>query len=218
MAKRNKRRNKTKQREIAIEPRMTVEKIAEVNVWLERMRLNADKAISLAERMSPEDMTEDNDLFWALAKYTENLEEVIIKLDDVNKKIYPALVEFDKDIWKNLKGMRSRLAHAFWNIDPKILWSTVTAEIPSLRDLLSTLIIKDHPIADSDAIEFIFKTERLLGLPDVTAQSILEAGSSVVMVTFRHDGTVMVCRVGHKGNRTILINSNFDGEFSMYGR
>ena len=197
---------------------MTEGKIAEVKVWLERMQFNTGRAVSLAERMSPEDMTEDNDLFWALAKYVENLEESIIKLDDVNKKIYPALVEFDGDTWKNLKGMRSRLAHAFWDIDPDILWATVTTEITSLRDLLSTLMVKDYPIADNDKVSFIFTTEKLLGLPDVDAQSALEAGESIVLITFRHDGTVLVCRVAHDGSKKLLINSNFDMALSLHGR
>ena len=85
------------------------------------MQVNAARAIKLSDRMSPDDMEECNDLFWALAKYTENVEESVIKLDDINKGIYPSLVELEQETWKGLKGMRSRLAHAFWNIDPQDL-------------------------------------------------------------------------------------------------
>ena len=110
---------------------MTKEKIAEVKTWLERMRDHAARAVSLSEGMSATDMDESNALFWALAKYAENVQESILKLDDINEGIYPELIELDGDTWKGLKGMRSRLAHAFWNIDPKILWSTVTEDFPT---------------------------------------------------------------------------------------
>ena len=34
--------------------------------------------------MSPTDMNESNDLFWALTKYAENVQEAVVQLDAVN--------------------------------------------------------------------------------------------------------------------------------------
>ena len=197
---------------------MTKERIAEVKTWLERIRDHATKAVSLSEAMSRTDMDESNDLFWALAKYSENVQESIVKLDDINKNIYPELIELDGHTWKGLKGMRSRLAHAFWNIDPQILWSTVTKDFPDLLALVSTMIVIDKPIGDQEPFEFIFKTERLLSLPDVTRESIVEAGHSIVVMVFGHIGKVGVFRIGHDGTNRLLTNTNFDGRFSVYGR
>ena len=122
IAKRNKGRRRQNKKHATKQPLMTEGMVAEVKVWLERMRDQAGRAVSLSERLSPSDMDESNDLFWALAKYAENVQESIVKLDDINKRIYPELIELDGDTWQGLKGMRSRLAHAFWNIDPQILW------------------------------------------------------------------------------------------------
>ena len=218
MAKRNKGRRKEKQSRATKRPSMTEEKIADAKTWLERMRSNAARANSLSKRMSPADLDESNDLFWALVKYAENVQESIVQLDNINKKIYPALVELDEDTWRGLKGMRSRLAHAFWNIDPQILWSTVTKIFPDLLTLLSTMIVIEKPVGDYDGFDFVFKTERLLGLPDVTAGSVLEAGCSIVVLVFGYNGRVGVFRVGHDGNKRLVINSNFDTRLSVYGR
>jgi len=124
---------------------MTVERIAEVNTWFERIIEHTTRAIALSDRMTYADMKHSCDYFWALAKYVENVEESVVKLDDLNPRIYPTLLELGEQTWKGLKGMRSRLAHAFWNIDPQILWSTVKEDFPKLRDLLSTLMVVEHP-------------------------------------------------------------------------
>lgn len=34
--------------------------------------------------------------------------------------------------WKDLIGMRNRLIHAYFNINPDIVWKTVTDDIPEL--------------------------------------------------------------------------------------
>ena len=143
---------------------MTATRIAEVKTWLQRIDDYSARAIVLSESMSPTEMDESNDLFWALTKYAENVQESVVQLDAVNPRVYPALVELSEPTWKGLKGMRSRLAHAFWKIDPEILWSTVTEDFPNLRALLSTIEVIDQPISDYETFSFNLKTERLLAL------------------------------------------------------
>ena len=77
-----------KKSQAVMQPFMTIEKIAEVKTWLERMQVHAERAISLSGRMSPEDVSESNDMFWALAKYAENVEESAVQLDEIKKDIY----------------------------------------------------------------------------------------------------------------------------------
>lgn len=207
-----------KKPQAAKQPAMTEEKIAEVKTWLERMRVHAENAISLSERMSPRDMSQSNDLFWALAKYAENVEESAVQLDNINKDIYSELIELDEQLWQDLKDMRSRLAHAFWDIDPEILQETVKTDFPLLFSLLSTMIVIDAPVGDNEEFSAIVNTERLLGLPDAEGDSVAEAGNSLVMMAFGHNGSIRVFRVGHVGNRRLVTSSNFDGQLSVYGR
>ena len=218
MGKQNRGRKKKKQSQAPKQPRMTTEKIAQAKTWLERMRINVFRAIALSERMSPDDMDESNDLFWALVKYTENVQESAKQLDDINSRIYPSLIEFDNDTWQDLKRMRDYLAHKFWDIDPHILWSTVTSDFLDLSALLSTIIVIDQPMGDNEKFSFDFKTERLLGLPDVAPGSVVEAGQSIIAVVFGHNGKVGVFRVGHDGTNKLVMSSNFDTRFTLYGR
>ena len=197
---------------------MTPENIAAVKTWLERMQVNADRAIRLSERMSPDEVTDTNDLFWSLAKYTENVQESVVKLDEVNKRIYPSLIEFDEKTWSDLKGMRSRLAHAFWNISPQILWSTVTEDLPKLLALLSSIIVVPNPVSDGEEFSVVFETQRLLGLPNITPDSSITPGDHIVALYFGHNGKIGVVRIGHDGSRKLFIQSNVDTKVSIYGR
>ena len=52
-----------------------------------------EKSIALSEQLDEKELDEDNDLFWALVKYAENVQECIIQLDNLNKTILPALDE-----------------------------------------------------------------------------------------------------------------------------
>ena len=217
MVKKRKNRKRQKRVQSAKCPPMTKAKIVEVKVWLKRMQFHAERALKLADHMSQTDMNESNDLFWALAKYTENVEESVVKLDEINSKIFPELIEMERDTWKGLKGMRSRLAHAFWNINPEILWSTVTTDFPELLALLSSIIVVDKPIGANEKYSFGFAPERLSGLPDVTPDSIMKAGGSIVVLVFGYNGKVGVNRIGHVGSRRLVVNSNFDTSFTIYG-
>ena len=186
---------------------MTKEKIAEVKTWVKRMGINLARAITLAARMPPADLQESNDLFWALVKYTENVQESAKQLDAINNGIFPALIEISEGDWRGLKGMRDRLAHAFWNIDPQILWSTVTEDFPDLYALLATLRVIDDPLDEDESFVFEFSTDEVLRLPNDAPELDRKAGHSLIVMRFGHDGQVEVFRVIHDGFKgTVMYN------------
>ena len=218
MGKRYKGCNKDEQSHAATLPRMTKNNIAKVKTWLERMQINVSRAIDLSNRMSRDEMVESNDLFWALAKYTENVQESAKELDRINEKIYPALIEFDMDTWQALKGMRDVLVHQFWNINSQILLSTVTEDFPVLLSLLSTIIVFEKPIDDGESVSLDFETERLLGLPDIAPGSAVVAGQGIICLVFGHRGKVGVIRVGHYGTGKLLMHANFNTRVTVFGQ
>jgi hypothetical protein len=96
---------------------MDEQKISKVEVWLDRMRVNAERAIDLSGNLSPDELDESNPLFWALAKLAENVEESITNLDELCPEIYGCLIEIpvfglpeqsEQLSWEALKGMRIR--------------------------------------------------------------------------------------------------------------
>jgi uncharacterized protein with HEPN domain len=45
--------------------------------------------------------------------------------------------------WKNMKGMRNRIAHGYFDINMEIVWSTVQTALPQLIEQLKSIHQKD---------------------------------------------------------------------------
>ena len=148
MSKRNKRKNRQGSTRQVHKYNMTEGRIPEVVTWLTRMQVYLKKTTVLSRKMERSCLDEANDFFWALVKYTENVEECAVQLDNINDSIFSCLIEFplksergDELSWNGLKGMRNRLAHSFWDIDHDILWQTITRDFPELLSFLQTLYV-----------------------------------------------------------------------------
>ncbi len=196
---------------------MTQQNVSDVIVWLARMGDNMVKAVELSEILTADMLSEDNHLFWALVKYVENAQESAKQIDTINRRLFSELIEFDKSYWKSLRGMRDRLAHKFWDIDPKILWDTVRVDFALLLTLLSTMQVHDQPIDEDEGFSLSCKPEQLFGLPDWPSGTEISVGHSFVAVIFTHSGKVKVLRIGHDG--TLMRGSaNFGGKLRVYGK
>lgn len=68
--------------------------------------------------------------FDAMVRNVEVLGEDAARLPDDVREGTPAVP------WVAIIGMRHRLAHAYFGIDPDILWDVVDVEVPSLRQEL----------------------------------------------------------------------------------
>lgn len=44
--------------------------------------------------------------------------------------------------WTQIIGMRNKLAHEYWDIDPEIVWQAATVEAPELKKQLLELLSK----------------------------------------------------------------------------
>ena len=197
---------------------MDEKKIQAVVEWLERMKTHLKKSIELSEKSVPDGFDKDSDYFWALAKYAENVQECVTQLDKINKSIFPCLIEIpskasssDDLSWDGLKGMRIRLAHKFWNIDPDILWNTVRRDFPILMDFLNTLIVSLH----IGCVDGVVETDRFLKLTPVSDGDKLEYGNSFPMLYFDEDGSAQCFRVGRKSNRELVISHSAKGHYSL---
>ena len=42
--------------------------------------------------------------------------------------------------WKAIVGMRNRLVHAYFDVDPEVVWETVQVEIPEILAKLTALL------------------------------------------------------------------------------
>ena len=193
---------------------MTEEKVAQVQQWFSRMQFYLHKAVILSAKMDETQLSTDNDLFWALAKYAENVQECAVQLDNINDSIFPCLAEFpmkseNKELsWDGLKGMRSRLAHRFWDINPTVLWNTVTRDFPELDDLLGSLCMSNVMADFEDQPDASIKAADFRKLHPVEAGDTIRPGNSIPLLYFDSMGKAQSLRIGKSpGNGLMLAHS-----------
>ena len=204
MAKRRKRKSGNSKRKAGRQRVRAVnsKRFQKLEDVLKRMRIDLERSLKICEEIGPAILDEDRHEFWALVKYTENVQEGIKQLDDVNNTIFPRLTEFPETSdegtetsWKDLKGMRDRLAHAFWKIDHGILWDTVKHDFPKLLRLLEILqIIRTGPGVTK--FMFKFKAGNWRKLPKVIKGERLTGGNSIPAILFDERGEAVCVRLG----------------------
>ena len=171
---------------------MTQQALDDVEGWLSEMRVFTNRAILLAEKLDTEKLSDEDDVFWALVKYAENVEESIKQIDSINASILPVLEEIPiapqegNDIsWKGFKAMRDVLTHQFKNIDPEILLAVVTEEFPVLNHLLEVLVVGKGTVERDKTFNVRFRAGLFRNLPSFEATKIVLAGKQHRLPPFR---------------------------------
>jgi uncharacterized protein with HEPN domain len=94
---------------------------------------SARTVIRFVDGRSKADLESDEILLFALIRAVEILGEAAARVtretQDANDHIP----------WASIIGMRNRLVHAYFDIDPDIVWETVTVDIPNLLPRLLEL-------------------------------------------------------------------------------
>ena len=58
----------------------------------------------------------------------------------------PAFVRAHTEVpWRNMRGMRNRMAHGYFETNYALVWETVSTEIPRLIAQLSAILEKGDP-------------------------------------------------------------------------
>lgn len=75
----------------------------------------------------------------AIIRYFEVIGEATTKIDDDFKKDHPEIE------WLDMSDFRNFLIHDYMDIDVKVVWDTVTNDIPKLKERIEDLL-KQRPI------------------------------------------------------------------------
>lgn len=62
------------------------------------------------------------------------ISEAAIRLGDDAERLYPALP------WRDIRGIGNWLRHAYDRVDPQIMWDTVQADLPRLKNALQKVL------------------------------------------------------------------------------
>jgi uncharacterized protein with HEPN domain len=93
----------------------------------------AREALAFAENKTRADLYENRLLALGLMKSIEIIGEAASKISKDCRQACPEIP------WADVIGMRNRLIHAYSDIDPDVLWETVTDDLPSLIPTLEKL-------------------------------------------------------------------------------
>lgn len=62
-------------------------------------------------------------------------------IGEAASKLTPGFVERHDDVdWPKVVGMRHKMIHDYFDVDVKIVWATVTDDIPILRESLDKIL------------------------------------------------------------------------------
>ena len=86
----------------------------------------AQAACQFIENKQRTDLEDDVMLFSALIRQLEVFGEAAAGITQDFRANYPHIP------WQKIIGMRNRLIHAYFDVDPDIVWQAVTAEIPKV--------------------------------------------------------------------------------------
>ena len=105
-----------------------------LNDYLQHMAQATLDASSFIEGLSKEDFLTDKRTQQAVVMNLIILGEAATKIMDH----HAAFAESHPEVpWRNMRGMRNRIAHGYFEIDLDVVWETVRAALPELRKQLN---------------------------------------------------------------------------------
>ena len=108
--------------------------------YLEHMRQAAADACAFVDGMDPTAFQQDRRTQQAVVMSLIVLGEAATKV----MERHPAFAEAHGEIpWRNMRGMRNRIAHGYFDIDLDVVWETVQTALPVLRAQLADLTAGD---------------------------------------------------------------------------
>jgi len=89
---------------------------------------------NFTEGISYEELENDKKTLYAVIRCLEVLGEAVKKIPNVIKEKYPEIP------WQEIAGMRDKLIHEYFGIDIEIVWDTIKADLPLLKEIVTKII------------------------------------------------------------------------------
>ena len=104
--------------------------------YLDHMRTAASDARDFVDGMRKEEFLADKRTQQAVIMSLVILGEVVTKIMDR----YTDFVDGHSEVpWRNIRGMRNRIAHGYFDINLDVVWDTVQTALPDLLLQLSAI-------------------------------------------------------------------------------
>ncbi len=107
-------------------------------VSLVDMLIYAEEAIDMLGDASLDAMVHDRKMQLALQRLVEIVGEAASRVSEKARRQHPAIA------WREIIGMRNRLAHAYHRVDLNVLWDVIVNDLPLLVEQLRAIVGKDQ--------------------------------------------------------------------------
>lgn len=101
--------------------------------FLNDLVVAADQLSRLLAGVSFRDLVRNEEKTLAVTKVVENIGEAAKRVPDEVRARYPEIP------WVKMAGTRDRLAHNYWEVDKRVLWTIAAEEVPPLRSALGRM-------------------------------------------------------------------------------
>ncbi len=221
--KKRNRRNRNQRNAMTNKRRQSISEKQLQNVvsYFDHMRLNLQRIITNAPQLTRDECNDDNPLYTAIVKWMENICESATKIDEISPLILAKLTELPGSEWKDLKGMRTVLAHSFRTIDADIVWGAMHDEVPKLQSLLERFQVHDKlmKVNTQGLRGFDVDPRKFCNLPNVpdeitqallTSENPFKPGESMLYMIVGSDNNVEIVRLGfiQEHENTLVISSS----------
>jgi uncharacterized protein with HEPN domain len=99
---------------------------------------SAHKAIRFTAGRSRTDFINDEVLLLAVIRLLEIIGEAASGISDDFKSQHPEIP------WRKMSDMRNRLIHGYFDVEPRLVWETLLADLPPLVEKLQAAL-KNEP-------------------------------------------------------------------------
>ncbi len=140
---------------------------AEDRIRLLHMVEASQAAMRFTSGRQREDLQTDQMLLFAVLRAIEVIGEAASKVSEDIRLANPNIP------WKAIVGMRNRLVHAYFDVDPDMVWETLQMEIPSVLTRLKGLL--DLPGSSLDAVAGQLLKPGRNPLSDAQTQAAIQA-------------------------------------------
>jgi uncharacterized protein with HEPN domain len=106
----------------------------EDRIRLQHMLDASREALSFISGHQLDELRENRVLLLALVKCVEIIGEAASRVSDELRIAAPHIP------WRNIVAMRNRLIHGYSNINPDIVWKTISEEIPLLIEQVGNML------------------------------------------------------------------------------
>jgi len=105
--------------------------------YLEHMQQASTDACSFVEGMSKEEFVADKRTQQAVIMNLIIIGEAAVRVMDDHAEFTASHAQIP---WRNMRGMRNRVAHGYFDINLDVVWDTIQVELPKLQSQLSEII------------------------------------------------------------------------------